>query len=196
MKVQSIKKIDLEKYQVIIDDKEYIFNEDTLVKLKITSNKDIGQEVITKLLLEEMIVDAYKKALNYHLRYAKSSKECFNYLKSKDISLNIIEEAIARLVANKIINDETLAINIASSYARNSNGPLLIKHKLKQHQFSEDIIRKALENIEQSDYDLGLNKLLIKANKKFAKLEEKNKIIKIKNFIYQRGYTEYKELHE
>ena len=196
MKVQSIKKIDLEKYQVIIDDKEYIFNEDTLVKLKITSNKDIGQEVITKLLLEEMIVDAYKKALNYHLRYAKSSKECFIYLKSKDISLNIIEEAIARLVANKIINDETLAINIASSYARNSNGPLLIKHKLKQHQFSEDIIRKALENIEQSDYDLGLNKLLIKANKKFAKLEEKNKIIKIKNFIYQRGYTEYKELHE
>lgn len=196
MKVQSIKKIDLEKYQVIIDDKEYIFNEDTLVKLKITSNKDIGQEVITKLLFEEMIVDAYKKALNYHLRYAKSSKECFNYLKSKDISLNIIEEAIARLVANKIINDETLAINIASSYARNSNGPLLIKHKLKQHQFSEDIIRKALENIEQSDYDLGLNKLLIKANKKFAKLEEKNKIIKIKNFIYQRGYTEYKELHE
>ena len=94
------------------------------------------------------------------------------------------------LINKKILNDQIIANNVASSLARNSNGLLMIKMKLKNRQFDDNIIDIAINNITEEDYNLGLEKIIKKANNKYEKLNDNYlKKNKIKEYLYRHGYV-------
>ena len=187
MTTTQIKKVK-DKYKITLGDESVLVTEETVLKFKLVNPKELPNlDEIKKYDLFE----TYKnKAISYQVRYAKNSKEVISYLLDKDLDLEEATLIVEDLINKKILNDQLIANNVASSLARNSNGLLMIKMKLKNRQFDDEIITIAIDNISEDDYNLGLDKIITKANNKYSKLEDsyirKNKI---QEYLYRHGYV-------
>ncbi|MDE5715102.1 MAG: RecX family transcriptional regulator [Anaeroplasmataceae bacterium] len=187
MIVQSLTKTQ-HGYEVMIDDKPYILDEDVILKYRLFEGTIIKENALEEILRDNAYEDFKKKALAYHMKYMKSSKEVQNYLVNKGITNFMAKQIITDLKNCKLLDDFHLAKGIACSLARNSNGPKMIEYKLKHHLFENDIIVRAIEEIEQVDYNLGKEKLYKKGLQKYNTLDDFSKKQKIKNLFYQHGY--------
>lgn len=164
MIVATIKKMD-KGYEVCIDEKTYLLEEETILKYRLYSGKEVKEEEVELFIKDSGIEQIKKRALAYQMRYLKSSRETLEYLIRKEIDASLAHQAISSLVEQGLLRDEQLAGAMASSYARASNGPKMIRQKLILHRFSEDVIDIALKNISKDDIEEGKNKLLKKAQK-------------------------------
>lgn len=187
MIVTTIKKMD-KGYEVCIDEKTYLLEEETILKYRLYSGKEVKEEEVELFIKDSGIEQIKKRALAYQMRYLKSSRETLEYLIRKEIDASLAHQAISSLVEQGLLRDEQLAGAMASSYARASNGPRMIRQKLILHQFSEDVIDMALKNISKDDIEEGKNKLLKKAQKKLEKYSDFEKRQKLRQIFYQHGY--------
>ena len=141
-----------------------------------------------------------KAALEFNYKVAKrlavdeSTKPYFfeyvynKNLKEQEYSYNVIDRVIEELVAKNIVDDLELAKQQVTYLARNGNGPLLIKEKLKFKLFSSETINIALETIDEEDYHTGKEKLIKSLKKRYKDDEEKIQEFKIKKQLYNHGY--------
>ncbi len=187
MIVTTIKKMD-KGYEVCIDEKTYLLEEETILKYRLYSGKEVKEEEVELFIKDSGIEQIKKRALAYQMRYLKSSRETLEYLIRKEIDASLAHQAISSLVEQGLLRDEQLAGAMASSYARASNGPKMIRQKLILHRFSEDVIDIALKNISKDDIEEGKNKLLKKAQKKLEKYSDFEKRQKLRQIFYQHGY--------
>lgn len=187
MIVATIKKMD-KGYEVCIDEKTYLLEEETILKYRLYSGKEVKEEEVELFIKDSGIEQIKKRALAYQMRYLKSSRETLEYLIRKEIDTSLAHQAISSLVEQGLLRDEQLAGAMASSYARASNGPRMIRQKLILHRFSEDVIDIALKNISKDDIEEGKNKLLKKAQKKLEKYSDFEKRQKLRQIFYQHGY--------
>ena len=175
-------------YDVLIDDEILTVDEETVLKYRLFKNNEIDVKDFDLIRHDDFVHKISNKMLEYRLKYNKSINEIKRHFLSKEIDENIVCQAIELLISKKLINDQELALMICTSLARNSNGILLIKEKLKQRLFTTDVINYALENILVDDIDYGKEKLIIKLEKKYLKEEDKIKKYKIKKQLYNHGY--------
>lgn len=187
MIVATIKKMD-KGYEVCIDEKTYLLEEETILKYRLYSGKEVKEEEVELFIKDSGIEQIKKRALAYQMRYLKSSRETLEYLIRKEIDASLAHQAISSLVEQGLLRDDQLAGAMASSYARASNGPRMIRQKLILHRFSEDVIDIALKNISKDDIEEGKNKLLKKAHKKLEKYSDFEKRQKLRQIFYQHGY--------
>lgn len=176
------------KYEVQIDNHCFILDEDTVLKFRLLKGHELDDKTLEAVKLFDQVKVLENTAINYALRYGKSSLEVARYLEKKDISKNLAMQIVTNLVQKKIINDLDLAKNMASYLARTSNGPMMIKTKLISHLFSEEIIEIALHSVGENDYQIGYDKLEKKASMKFAKLNAYERKMKIREYFYRHGY--------
>ena len=175
-------------YDVLIDDEILTVDEEIVLKYRLFKNNEIDVKDFDLIRHDDFVHKISNKMLEYRLKYNKSINEIKRHFLSKEIDENIVCQAIELLISKKLINDQELALMICTSLARNSNGILLIKEKLKQRLFTTDVINYALENILVDDIDYGKEKLIIKLEKKYLKEEDKIKKYKIKKQLYNHGY--------
>lgn len=187
MIISTIKKID-KGYEVSIDEKTYLLDEETILKYRLYSGKEVKEEEVELFIKDSGIEQIKKKALAYQMRYLKSSRETMEYLIKKEIDASLAQEAISSLIEQGLIRDIQIAGAMAASYARGSNGPRMIRQKLILHQFSENVIETALKNISKEDIEEGKEKLLKKSQKKLVKYSDFEKRQRLKQIFYQRGY--------
>ena len=186
MTTTQIKKVK-DKYKITLGEETIIVSEETVLKFRLFNDKDLDNlEEIKKYDLYEQ----YKsKAISYHLKYGKNSKEVLNYLLDKELEYDYASLIVNELIEKRIINDELICQNLAASLARNGNGPLMIKMKLKQKLFNDELINKSIDLISLDDYLFGFNKINDKAISKYSKLDDEFiKKYKIKEFLYRHGY--------
>lgn len=190
MIVKSLKRIGkTNKYNVIIDDITYKFNENIIVIYRLVKGKEVTEDILLKAIKENDYDTLYLKAERYVITYNKSEKEIRRYLKNKDANSNDIENIIIKLRKNKLIDDSSLIIDLINSLIKKYNGIKMIESKLYQKGFDEALIKKSLFEI---DYDLYCNCLNILYNKirnKYDKYDDYTRINKIKSYLLQRGYT-------
>ena len=190
MIVKSLKRIGkTNKYNVIIDDITYKFNENIIVNYRLVKGKEVTKDILFKAIKENDYDTLYLKAERYVITYNKSEKEIRRYLKNKDANPNDIENIILKLRKNKLIDDSSLIIDLINSLIKKYNGIKMIESKLYQKGFDEALIKKSLFEI---DYDLYCNCLNILYNKirnKYDKYDDYTRINKIKSYLLQRGYT-------
>lgn len=187
MTTTQIKKVK-DKYKITLGNESILVTEETVLKFRLFNSKELDNlEEIKKYDLYE----SYKnKAIAYQVKYAKNSKEVINYLLDKGLDYNESKQIVDDLISKKILNDQMIANNLASSLARNSNGLLMIKMKLKNRQFDDNIIDIAINNISEEDYNHGLEKIVDKANNKYNKVEDDYiRRNKIKEYLYRHGYV-------
>ena len=187
MTTTQIKKVK-DKYKITLGDESVLVTEETVLKFRLFNPKELDNlDEIKKYDLFE----SYKnKAISYQVKYAKNSKEVINYLLDKGLDYNESKEIVDDLINKKILNDQIIANNLASSLARNSNGLLMIKMKLKNKLFDDEVIDIAINQITIEDYNYGLKKIIDKANNKYSKLEDDYiRRNKIKEYLYRHGYV-------
>ena len=117
------------KYEVKIDNHCFILDEDTILKFRLLKGQELDEKTLESVKLFDQVKTIENTAINYALRYGKSSLEVARYLEKKDVSKELAMQIVSRLVEKKIINDLDLAKNMASFLARTQNGPMMIKTK-------------------------------------------------------------------
>ena len=187
MTTTQIKKVK-DKYKVTLGDESILVTEETVLKFRLFNSKELDN--LDEIKKYDLFENYKNKAISYQVRYAKNSKEVISYLLDKDLDLEEATLIVEDLINKKILNNQLIANNVASSLARNSNGLLMIKMKLKNRQFDDNIIDIAIDNISEDDYNLGLEKIIKKANNKYDKLNDDYlKKNKIKEYLYRHGYV-------
>ncbi len=190
MIVTNLKKLKNNNYLVTIDDTDYKFDEEIILNYRLVKGKELDEKTLNDAIIKNNIAVYYNKALNYAAKYQKGSNEIYDYLKKYDLDDKDIYFIINKLKSIKLIDDNKLINNLVSSLVRNANGINMIKEKLYQKKFNSTLIDEAIKSIDYDEYYEALNKLVIKAKEKYKKEENDYKrIIKIKNYLLQRGYT-------
>jgi len=141
---------------------------------------------------------AYKKiltkeqALQKLKQYCAYQERCHQEVKEKLYSLGVWkrdhDEIIATLIEENYLNEERFAIAYAGGkYRIKSWGRVKIKYELKQKQVSEYCIKKALKQIDETDYVATLRKL---ASEKYQSLKGEQYLIRKKktmDYLMGRG---------
>jgi regulatory protein len=142
---------------------------------------------------------AYKKiltkeqALQKLKQYCAYQERCHQEVKEKLYSLGVWkrdhDEIIATLIEENYLNEERFAIAYAGGkYRIKSWGRVKIKYELKQKQVSEYCIKKALKQIDETDYVATLRKL---ASEKYQSLKGEQYLIRKKktmDYLMGRGF--------
>ena len=127
-------------------------------------------------------------------QYCAYQERCHAEVRDKLYSFGLnkkeVEEIIADLIAENYLNEERFAIHYAGGKFRMKQwGKIKIKQSLKLKQVSEYCIKKALKEIDESEYEKTFQKM---AEQKLKTLKgEKNIFIKkrkLQDFLIQKGY--------
>lgn len=190
MIVTNLKKLKNNNYLVTIDDEDYKFDEEIILNYRLVKGKELDEKTLKDAIIKNNIALYYNKALNYVAKYQKGSNEIYDYLKKYELEDKDVYFIINKLKSIKLIDDNKLVNNLVSSLVRNANGINMIREKLYQKKFNSSLIDEALKSIDYDEYYEALNKLVVKAKEKYKKEENDYKrLIKIKNYLLQRGYT-------
>jgi len=134
-----------------------------------------------------------EQALQKLKHYCAYQERCMQDVKDKLFELRISnkyhDEMIGYLVENNILNEERFAIAFAKGKFRiNQWGKIKIRYELKQKKINEEYIKKALQQIDQSNYENVLN---VMAKEKYDSLKTEQYLIRKKktlDYLLQKGY--------
>ena len=189
MIVKNLKK-NKNKYVVTIDNTDYTFSENIIVKYRLVKGKEIDNQTLKSAISENDYDSLYLKAERYAINYRKSEKEIVRYLRNKECDNQTIQKIVSKLRSLKLIDDSSLVIDLANSLVKKYNGKKMIEAKLKEKGINDELIDMALDNI---DYDLYINylkKLYLKVKDKYNKFDDDYiRINKIKAYLISRGYS-------
>jgi regulatory protein len=101
------------------------------------------------------------------------------------------EEVIAVLINENFLNEERFAIAYVSGKFRIKKwGRIKIKQELKQRKISDYCIKKALAQIEPSDYELTLQHLALKKKKDIKDKMPHIRKAKLLRYLLSKGYEQ------
>ncbi|MDE7106388.1 MAG: RecX family transcriptional regulator [Anaeroplasmataceae bacterium] len=190
MIVSRLTKIKESTYEVEIENKVYVLDEETVLKYRLFKGYEISKNDLDECIQANELETLKKKAYSYYLKYQKNSHEIIKYLTDREVPYVLALEAIKALEEKGLIDELSLAVHLVGSLARNSNGVNMIRYKLKNRHFKEDIITNAINQLEEEDIEEGKSKLMSKAMKKYGKLSDFEQKQKIREVFYRHGYTE------
>ena len=192
MKILKYKKIGKDKYKITLDDnKEIELYEDVIVKNNLLLNKETEDDKLDALLKQNEEEKNYFLALKYISIKMRSIKEIKNYLSKKNVSNNVIQNIVKRLIKEGYLNDALFVKAFINDQINLTlNGPIKIKNELLKHDINKDVIDEEISKIDNNLIKEKLNKLLKKQLKikKGSYNSVKNKLI---NHFINLGY--YKE---
>lgn len=176
-------------YQIIFDNgKKINIQEDVIIKNNLLYKKEIDNDLLLKIIVENEEYEIYNKCVNYIGVRLRSINEIREYMARKDISLEKQEEVIERLLKNKLLDDSVFArAFIKDKMNFTTMGPYRIELELKKHKIDDKIIKKYINEIDRDmiydKIDRQINKL-IKSNKNKSNLRNK-----IYNNLLGLGYS-------
>lgn len=176
-------------YQIYLDDGRKIkINEDIILKHKLLYKKEIDEFLLEEIIADNNNYDIYNKCVNYIGVRLRSIHEMKEYMQRKNVSLELIDETIERLIKNKLLDDEIFTkAFIKDKLNFTTMGPYRIEMELKKNNIDNSIISKYISEIDNdiinNKLDKQINKL-IKSNKNKPNL--KNKIY---NNLLNLGYS-------
>ena len=185
IKIEKLKK----KYSVTIDDKEYLFLEDTILKYKLMPRHELDLNILNEAISYDKSLEYYEKAVNYQIKYGKCEAEVKRYLLDKGILEDDCDKIINLMEERKILNDDDLIDSLIYSLIKKSNGKALIKEKLYQKGYKKEMIEEHLKLMDMDLYFECLEKLYKKIEHKYDKFNDYIRIQKIKAYLYGRGYS-------
>lgn len=133
------------------------------------------------------------EALQKMQRYCAYQDRCHQEVRSKLLELGVynadLEEIIVELIEEKFLDEERFARSFARGKFRIKQwGRKRIEQELKQRQISAYCIRKALEEIEQTEYEESLLAILEKKNRQLNEADSFKRKNKLAQFALQRGF--------
>ena len=188
MKIIKYEKKGNGNYIVYLDNNQNIkLNEEIILKYKLLYKKDIDEFLLQDIIQDNSNYDIYNKCVKYIGVRLRSVNEMREYMKQKNVSSELIDEVIMKLLKNKLLDDETFTkafINDKMNFT--TMGPYRIELELKKHNIDPGIINKYLNEIDENKINDKINKQITKLIKSHhGKSNLKNKIY---NNLLNLGY--------
>lgn len=132
---------------------------------------------------------ALMKMQNWCAYQERCQQDARHKLYEFNLSPDIVEQIISKLVEDNFINEERFAIQFAHGKFHIKNwGRIKIKQELKQKRISDYCLKKAMLQIDDDEYIRTLKKLITTKQKLIS---EKNPIklkFKLMNYALSKGY--------
>ena len=191
MIVKSIKKIG-NKYKIIFsDNSSMITYDDVILNNNILYKKDLSNELIEKISIQNKYYEAYNSVLKFLKIKLRSELEVREYLGKLDISFNQADDIVKRLKNSGLINtDLYVKAYVHDKFSFSNDGPNKIRKDLLLKNISNDIIDRELSSIGSDDLFEKLNRLVIKKVNSNSKYSNKMLRQKLLSYFINLGYDE------
>ena len=125
--------------------------------------------------------------------YCAYQDRCHQEVRKKLLDLGCygddLEEVMAQLVIDNFLNEERFARSYARGKFRIKGwGRYRIKRDLKQKHISEYCIKKAMEELEEFDYDERLVEIILKKNRLVREPDMFKRKGKLAKFVMTKGF--------
>ena len=142
------------------------------------------------MLKKRLTKEQALQKLRFYCRY---QQRCQSEIKEKLFELGVHkkehEELITELIKENCVNDERFAVAFASGrFKLKQWGRKKIERGLREKRVSDELARKALDQINNKEYIAILNKL---AKEKYAALKYEQYLVRKKktmDYLMQKGY--------
>ena len=190
MKIEKFKKLRNGQYSLFLDNDSVInIHEDLILKYDLLLTKEVNDKLKKRLLEENKKYSCYNDGLNYLNTKMRSIKEMTDYLKNKDYSIDIINDAINRLKKENYLNDEIYSKYFITDKINLSNdGPYKIIIELEKRGLDREYINKNIELFTIDKQEEKIEKLI---NKQIKSNHNKSSSIlkrKILEYLINLGY--------
>lgn len=190
MKILKMKKLKSGKYQIKLSNMEILTTyDDVILKYNLLFDKEITSELLKDLYAQTKYYDIYYKVVKYLSVRMRSTYEIHKYLKKYQVLKEEEDKLIRELQGKGLLNDALFAKAYASDKMHLSNfGPDKIRSDLKALHIDESFIEDALGELEQSDIEETLDKIIQKkwnTNRRYSEYQWKEKVLLE---LVQKGY--------
>ncbi len=138
------------KYEVITNENNYVFFEDTIMKYYIFKDKVFLKADFETIIDDNQMIDLYQKAIKFISYQSRSRNEVEQYLKEKSDNINHQTQVIDKISSLGYLNDENFAQEVLDYEMRHQKGPKVVSQKLKQKGVSEDVIKEVLSKYDET----------------------------------------------
>lgn len=126
-------------------------------------------------------------------RYCAYQDRCHQEVRTKLLDIGIygddLEEIISELIQDNFLNEERFARSYARGKFRMRKwGRIRIRQELKMRKISDYCMRKAMEELEEFDYEGTIDQLIVK---KWREVKEKNEFKKrgkVATYLVGKGF--------
>lgn len=165
-------------YLIYLDDGRKIkLNEDVILKHKLLYKKEIDEFLLDEITSDNNNYDIYNKCVNYIGVRLRSINEITEYMRRKEVTPELINETLDKLIKNKLLDDEAFTkAFIKDKMNFTTMGPYRIELELAKHNIDSRIISKYINEIDDKLLEEKINKQiakLIKSNKNKPNLKNK-----------------------
>lgn len=181
MKIVKYTRLASGKYKVLFDNKkELILYESVIIDTNLLYKKEITSEEYSNLISLNNYQDIYNKVIKYIGIRLRSKKEIIDYLKKMDLSIEVVDDILNKLITNKYIDDERFSqAYIKDKYNFSNNGPYKIVNELVKLGIDKDIAYTYTFDIITNEAE-KINKLI----NKYVKSDKKHDWYYLRNKIY------------
>lgn len=178
MKIIKYEKKANNQYKIHLENGETInIYEDVILNHKLLFKKEIDESLLKELDEDNNKEDIYNKCIKYISVRIRSIEEIKQYLIKKEISNNLINLTIDKLIKNKLLDDDKFTKAFVHDKLNfTTMGPYKIEQELRKHKIDPSIINNYIYNIDEDLIDTKINKQinkLIKTNRKKTNLRNK-----------------------
>jgi len=184
MKIEKYKKLKDDKYIITLDNGTVIdIYEDVIIKNNLLYKKEIDINLLNKIESDNEYQKVYDMALKYIMVRLRSVNEIKVYLKKKNVSLEVIEDVVDKLIKNNFLNDDNFArAFIQDKLNFTSMGKYKLINELNILKVDNDIIDKYINDISDDVWLDRIDKLINKYLK--SKNKYSGNVLKNKIYIY------------
>lgn len=181
MKIVKYTRLASGKYKVLFDNKkELILYESVIIDTNLLYKKEITSEEYNNLVSLNNYQDIYNKVIKYIGIRLRSKKEITDYLKKMDLSTEVVDDILNKLITNKYIDDERFSqAYIKDKYNFSNNGPYKIINELVKLGIDKDMAYTSTFDIITNEEE-KINKLI----NKYVKSDKKHDWYYLRNKIY------------
>ena len=142
MKIIKYEKKGNNQYKIYLEDGNTInIYEDVILKHKLLFKQEIDENLLYELDKDNNQEDVYNKCVKYISVRIRSINEIKEYLLKKEVSNNLIDLTINKLIKNKLLDDDKFTkAFIHDKLHFTTMGPYKIEQELRNHKIDLSII--------------------------------------------------------
>lgn len=181
MKIDKIKKLSGNKYQITFSDKSKLVTYDEVIlKNNLLYKKELTSDELKDIEKSNNYYSLYSESVKYLTKKIHSKIEYINYLNKKEIDASLKNRLLEDMTKINLLNDDNyLKAFIYDKFHLTNDGPVKIKKELLENKISEDKINEELNKISEEEINEKLEKLVNKRIKitKGSSYQIKQKIL-------------------
>lgn len=191
MKIKKISKVSKTRYKIdFIDAQSIITYDKVILENNILLKKEIDIDTYMKMQQENGYYEIYNKVVKYIVIKLRSEKEIREYIKKYTEDKNMIDEIIAQLKKEGLLNDDRYIKAFIEDKVNLTNwGPNKIERELEKLNIDTKKVRQILSSYNDEIFDNKIKKIIskkVKANKKDSMYMLKQKL---ERELFNLGYS-------